>query len=111
MSKHAVLIRIYLSLVILVSCGLCFGAAIQVFDFTVTAKGITPSKVNIPANQKVKIVLNNPTNAGEEFEIIALDMEIGVQPKKSESFEIGPLKPGVYKFSGHEIPGGELVVK
>lgn len=81
------------------------------YQFTITKSGISPKQVQVPANKNIQIVVKNDLADGEEFEIIALDMEIGVQAHKTETFQIGPLKPGKYKYSGHELPGGEFIVK
>lgn len=101
----------FVTIAVLFFCAVGFGSEPKVYNFTITKKGILPKKITVAANQEIKFIVKNETNGGEEFEIISLDMEIGVQASKTETFKLGPLKPGTYKFSGHELPGGEFVAK
>ena len=64
----------------------------------------TPSTFTVPAGRKVTIRLINQDPAGEEFESRDLDVEEEVTPNGSDSFEIGPLKPGRYSFMGEYHP-------
>ena len=60
----------------------------------------SPSAFNVPAGQKVKVVLINQDAATEEFDSHDLRVEELVTPGGRTSFNIGPLKPGTYHFMG-----------
>jgi hypothetical protein len=72
----------------------------------------SPSVIQVAAEQKVRIRLINQDAAGEEFDSRDLDIEEDVTPLGQTSFEIGPLKPGRYRFSGEfhaQTAEGEVV--
>lgn len=60
----------------------------------------SPDAFTVPAGRKVQIELINKDGAVEEFDSDDLDVEERVTPHGSTRFEIGPLKPGVYRFIG-----------
>jgi len=71
-------------------------------DFTITLKDhrFTPSEIRIPANVKVRLVIDNQDPAPEEFDSHALNRE-KVIPGRSKGFVfVGPLAPGRYPFMG-----------
>lgn len=59
-----------------------------------------PAEITVPAGQKVQIMLVNKDPALEEFDSDDLGVEERVTPGDTISFEIGPLKPGIYSFIG-----------
>lgn len=64
----------------------------------------TPSAVEVPAGQRIKIDLINLDTATEEFDSEDLRVEKDVTPNGRVSFVIGPLKPGTYSFMGELHP-------
>ena len=60
----------------------------------------SPSAFNVPAGQKIKVVLINQDTATEEFDSHDLRVEELVTPGGRTSFNIGPLRPGTYHFMG-----------
>lgn len=73
----------------------------------------SPAALNVPAGQKVQIVLVNQDHATEEFDSHDLKVEKLVTPNGRASFSIGPLKPGTYSFMGEfhpETAQGKVVV-
>jgi plastocyanin len=60
----------------------------------------TPDAVTVPAGQRIRIELSNQDGALEEFDSDDLRVEKDVTPHGKVSFEVGPLKPGVYSFMG-----------
>lgn len=74
-----------------------------------------PSRITIPANQKVKLVINNRDNTPEEFESFSLNREKVIFANSKTYIFIGPLKPGEYDFVGEYNPnsarGTVVVVK
>ena len=69
---------------------------------TLTLKGhrFTPASFDVPAGQKVRIVLINQDAATEEFDSHDLRVEELVTPNGRASFNIGPLRAGAYSFMG-----------
>lgn len=59
-----------------------------------------PAEVRVPANTKVKLVVDNQDATPEEFESKSLNREKVVQGKSKISVSVGPLKPGRYPFVG-----------
>ncbi len=74
----------------------------------------SPSEIEIPANKKVKLVVQNLDDTPEEFESHDLKQEVLIKAKSSASFYIGPLSQGRYKFEGEfspETAQGVVIVK
>lgn len=59
-----------------------------------------PSELKVPANKKVKLVIENQDATAEEFESYELNREKVVPAKAQVSVFVGPLKPGRYPFFG-----------
>lgn len=72
-----------------------------------------PSKIKIPAGQKVKLVIHNLDETPEEFDSFSLNREKVLFPKQKSFIFIGPLKPGEYDFFGEYNPNtaqGKVIV-
>jgi plastocyanin len=85
-------------------------------SFTLTIKDhlFSPDMVEVPANTKVTLVINNMDSTPEEFDSHALKREKVIPGGGSGVVHIGPLKPGEYKFVGeyHESTAkGRVVAK
>jgi hypothetical protein len=73
-----------------------------------------PSRITIPANQKVKLVIDNQDNTPEEFDSFSLNREKVIFANRKASIFIGPLKPGEYDFFGEYNPNtatGTVIVE
>jgi hypothetical protein len=73
-----------------------------------------PSEFEIPAQTKVKLVINNLDATAEEFESYALNREKVIPAKSKGVIFIGPLPPGEYPFYGEFFPKtaqGKILVK
>ena len=72
----------------------------------------TPDRLEIPANKKVRINIENKDNAAEEFESHDLKIEKVIPAKSKGVVWVGPLKPGEYKFVGefHEKTAKGVIV-
>jgi len=72
----------------------------------------TPDRLEIPANKKVKINIENKDSAAEEFESHDLKIEKVIPAKSKGVVWVGPLKPGEYKFVGefHEKTAKGVIV-
>jgi Cupredoxin-like domain len=63
-----------------------------------------PSEVKVPANQRVKLLVNNQDSTPEEFESHDLNREKVIPGGAKASIFIGPLKTGRYSFMGEFNP-------
>jgi hypothetical protein len=63
-----------------------------------------PDTLTIPANTKVKLVVENRDATPEEFESNDFDREKVILPKSSAVIFVGPLRPGRYRFFGEFNP-------
>lgn len=59
-----------------------------------------PETIPVPANQKVKLIIENRDATPEEFESHSLNREKVIPGKSSVTIYVGPLKPGSYPFVG-----------
>ena len=74
----------------------------------------TPSRIEIPAGQKVRLMVENKDGTPEEFDSSELRIEKVIPGKAKAPIFVGPLKAGEYKFVGefHEDSAkGAVVVK
>ena len=71
-------------------------------EFATALEGhrFTPSEIRIPANVKVRLVIDNRDATAEEFDSHALNREKVVPGKSKVTLFIGPLAPGRYPFIG-----------
>ena len=72
-----------------------------------------PSRITIPAGQKVKLIIHNLDETPEEFESFSLNREKVIFAQSQAVIFIGPLKPGEYEFVGEYNPNsarGSVVV-
>lgn len=74
-----------------------------------------PSRITIPAGQKVKIIIYNQDDTPEEFDSFSLNRQKLIFAQRKTTIFIGPLKPGEYDFVGEYNPnsarGTVVVVK
>jgi hypothetical protein len=100
---------------------LCFGLFCQsllaaVAEYHVQLKDhlFFPSQITIPANQKVKLVINNQDNTPEEFDSFSLNRDKVIFANNKGTIFIGPLQPGEYDFFGEYNPNtarGTVIVE
>ena len=76
------------------------GAAEPEFTIVIRDHKFEPSEVRIPANTKVRLIVDNQDSTAEEFESKELKREKVIPPKSKGTVLIGPLKPGRYAFVG-----------
>jgi len=71
-------------------------------DIAVTIEGhrFTPSRIEIPAGQKVRLMVENKDSTPEEFDSSELRIEKVIPGKSKAPIFVGPLKAGEYKFMG-----------
>ena len=107
----------YIGLALGLSLGLVFPLHAETLSsFNLTAKDgrFLPEKIEIPADQKIRLIVKNEGPGPEEFESSKLNREKVIMPGQSADIFIGPLKPGIYDFYGEFHPHtarGQIVVK
>jgi hypothetical protein len=71
-------------------------------DFTLVIKEhrFQPSELNVPAGERVKLLIENQDVTPEEFESFPLNREKVIPGNSSATIYIGPLTPGRYPFFG-----------
>lgn len=84
-------------------------------DVVITIKGgkFVPHEIQIPANQKVRLLVRNQDAMPSEFESSDFHREQIVQAGSEITVFVGPLDPGTYEFFDdfHPEDRGQLVVK
>lgn len=73
-----------------------------------------PENLTVPSNQKFILIVENTDKTLEEFESGDLKKEKIVGGGKKITINLGPLKPGEYKFFGdfhQKTAQGKLIVK
>jgi len=87
-------------------------AETPVFHLTLKDHLFSPSTLQVPAGQKVKIIIHNQDPNPEEFESFSMNREKVILGGSSGVVFVGPLQPGTYPFSGEYNPDsakGQLI--
>lgn len=77
-----------------------FAADAQQFNITIRDHKFEPAVVEIPADTKVQLIVKNEDTTPEEFESHDMKLEKIIKGGGTGKFNVGPLKPGEYKFFG-----------
>lgn len=89
-------------------------AQTPVFEIEIREHLFFPAELEIPANQKVKLIIYNRDSTPEEFESYELNREKVIVGNSQGVVFIGPLKPGEYPFFGEfnmKTALGKIIVK
>jgi len=89
-------------------------AAADDYEIVIREHRFEPSVLEIPAGQRVKIVVRNLDATAEEFESYELRREKIIAGNSTAIIYVGPLKPGTYSFFGEfnlATAQGRLIVK
>jgi heme/copper-type cytochrome/quinol oxidase subunit 2 len=73
-----------------------------------------PTEIEVPAGQKIALLVKNNDSTPEEFESTELRREKVVAGGEQITVYIGPLKPGTYEFFGDFNPKtarGHIIAK
>jgi len=83
-----------------------------VFTITIKDHQFSPKELIVPANEKVKLIIENQDSTAEEFESYDLNREKIVTGNGKITIFIGPLKPGEYKYFGefHEDTAQGIII-
>lgn len=84
----------------LAAAGAAQGADEPEFALTIRGHRFAPAEIRIPANTKVKLIVQNADAAPEEFDSHALNREKVIPGASKATIFIGPLAPGRYPFMG-----------
>jgi Cupredoxin-like domain len=71
-------------------------------EYTIVIKNhvFTPAQLTVPADKKIKLIIENQDATPEEFESYPLNREKVIAANGKASVYVGPLKPGRYPFFG-----------
>jgi len=84
------------------------------YRLTIKNHRFEPSTLTIPANRKVKLIVENLDSSPEEFESHSLNREKIIPGNSKATLYVGPLNPGSYDFFGEFNPKtatGTIIVK
>jgi len=76
----------------------------DVFSLVLQDHVFTPNEIVIPANKKVRIVIDNRDKTAEEFDSFDLNRERVLFGKRQTTIFVGPLPPGRYEYFGEYHP-------
>lgn len=102
---------------IILCCGQnSLAQATEASEFTLIIKDhkFLPAGFILPANKKIKLIVDNQDESAEEFESYSLNREKVIPGKTQSKIFIGPLKPGNYDFFGDFHPNtakGQITVQ
>ena len=63
-----------------------------------------PAEIKVPANKKLRLLIENQDNTPEEFDSFDLNRKKVLYPGRTSVIYIGPLSPGRYDFFGEFSP-------
>lgn len=89
-------------------------AAVPEYEIRIKDHLFFPAELEVPAGQKVRLLVINEDETPEEFESYELNREKVIPGRTRAVIFIGPLKPGVYPFFGEFYPKtaqGRIVAK
>ena len=95
-------------------CKSAMAADLPVYELKIKDHRFDPSRLEIPAGAKVKLVIKNLDATPEEFESYQLNREKIVPGNSEIIVYVGPLDPGEYGFFGdfnQDTAQGTLTVK
>ena len=94
--------RINRKIVVLASSIVLAGAAhaadLPTFKLEMNDGKLTPTRIEVPAGQRIKIEVRNTGKGAAEFESVQLRKEKVLAPGADSFVVIAPLSPGEYKF-------------
>lgn len=91
-----------------------YAAEVPTFPVVIKNHVFEPSVIEIPADTKVKLVIDNQDATAEEFESHDFNREKIIPAKSKSSIFVGPLKAGEYSFFGEFNPKtaqGKIIAK
>ena len=88
-------------------------ADLPTFQLELNDGKLTPTRIEVPAGQRIKIEVVNAGRGAAEFESVQLRKEKVLAPGAKSFVVIAPLSPGEYKFFDdfHQSAQGGIVAK
>lgn len=84
------------------------------YDIVIKNHRFEPAEIKIPADTKVKLIVDNQDSTPEEFESHDFHREKIIPGGSKATILVGPLKPGTYSFFGEfnmKTAQGKLIVE
>ena len=83
------------------------------FEIDVNNQGFENPRLEVPANTRIKLEVDNESDAVVEFYIPAIDLEIAVPAQTEREFYVDGFAPGEYRFENelNSSMHGTLVAK
>jgi hypothetical protein len=103
-SKRQLNVTLVISYILLVMASYSALAQRQEFHLALKSHLFYPAEMTIPANKKIKLIIDNQDDSVEEFDSFSLNREKVLFPKQKSIIYIGPLSPGRYSFFGEYHP-------
>ncbi len=104
--------------ILAVACILLAGAAgaraADEYEIKIKDHRFIPETLEIPAGEKVKLLIINEDPTPEEFESYELNREKIIRGGKTGIVFVGPLEPGTYPFFGEfnmDTAQGQIIAK
>ena len=92
--------RILISTGLLLACLAVHAGDVPQYNLVIKDHAYQPAQLKVPANTKIKLIVENRDATPEEFESTEFNREKIVLPNSTISVYVGPLKPGRYAFFG-----------
>jgi len=108
------MMRLLMTMGWLAMAGSAFAAGGPEMTISLRDHRFTPAELRVPANVKIRLVVENQDAGPEEFDSHALNREKVIPGKSKATIFIGPLAPGRYPFIGEfnaATAQGALVVE
>jgi plastocyanin len=105
---------IAITLALSISATAAIAAESKVFEIIIKNHTFEPATLEIPAGEKIKLLVKNQDPTPEEFESHDLKREKVIAANSEATINVGPLKAGEYKFFGEfneATAQGKLVIK
>jgi plastocyanin len=82
------------------------------FQLTIRDHKFEPRSITIPANTRIRLIVENADATPEEFESKKLDREKVIAGKSKATILIGPLEAGLYPFVGefHQATASGVII-
>ena len=104
----------FFPLALLLVTGTSVAAEEPAYTLVIKDHQFQPTEIEIPAGQKIALLVKNNDTTPEEFESTELRREKVVAGGEQITVYIGPLKPGKYEFFGDFNPKtarGHIIAK
>jgi hypothetical protein len=108
------MLRLLMTMGWLAMAGSAFATGEPEMTISLRDHRFTPAELRVPANVKIRLVVENQDAGPEEFDSHALNREKVIPGKSKATIFIGPLAPGRYPFIGEfnaATAQGALVVE